>query len=146
MGLPIIYRQRCTSPTATHADYPDLRPSPTPPPRQEAAQNGGTVTVRSQSDLVVTFRDKLVVTGAAYESRWRTDPDGCRQKSPAGFLGAGASDVPPDSRQERMFSRTKATAARPSAREPSLALIVSLGLVLGPDVLVARARIFKVNK
>jgi DNA-binding IclR family transcriptional regulator len=42
--------------------------------------------------------------------------------------------------------RPKATAARPSAREPSLALIVSLGLVLGPDVLVARARIFKVNK
>jgi hypothetical protein len=45
MGLPIIYRQRCTSPTATHADYPDLRASPTPPPRQEAAQNGGSARI-----------------------------------------------------------------------------------------------------
>jgi hypothetical protein len=54
--------------------------------------------------------------------------------------------VPAGQRQEPMFGRTKVTAARPSAQEASLALIVSLGLMLGPDVLVARARIFKVNK
>ena len=42
MALPITYRERCASPTTAHPDYPDLRPSRTPPPRQEAAPNGGS--------------------------------------------------------------------------------------------------------
>src|SRR5690348_7655729 len=41
-GLPITYREPCALPTTAHADYPDLRPSRTPPSRHETAQNGGS--------------------------------------------------------------------------------------------------------
>jgi len=115
MALPITYRERCASPTTAHPDYPDLRPSRTPPPRQEAAPNGGSRALLA-SPRVVPVLVRLagvrpggnvpvrsVPTGrlrrrSRRRCRWRAGPARCgpdlAHRGARFSVGSGFLDIP----------------------------------------------------